>query len=97
MLSSVTRIVALLVLSLLAFEATAQSVPSWARSSNGTAAQAPDARTAPPAECETLSGCSLAPPPVPIDGGLSLLAFAGGAYAIRRLRKNRKDGDESDE
>ena len=30
------------------------------------------------------------PDPVPIDGGLSLLAAAGGAYAIKKLRdKNR--------
>ena len=26
------------------------------------------------------------PAPVPIDGGLGLLALAGGAYAVRRLR-----------
>ena len=27
-----------------------------------------------------------APAPVPIDGGLGLLALAGGAYAVKRLR-----------
>ena len=26
---------------------------------------------------------------VPVDGGLSLLAAAGGAYAVRRLRARR--------
>lgn len=35
------------------------------------------------------------PPPTkpsqtPIDGGLGLLAAAGGAYAYKKLRKNRK-------
>ncbi|MCH8556337.1 MAG: hypothetical protein LAT84_00885 [Balneolia bacterium] len=32
-----------------------------------------------------------APDPVPIDGGLGLLAAAGGAYAINKIRKNRKE------
>lgn len=27
------------------------------------------------------------PPAVPIDGGLGLLALAGGAYAVRKLRQ----------
>ncbi len=27
--------------------------------------------------------------PVPVDGGLTLLAVAGGAYAVRRLRARR--------
>jgi hypothetical protein len=27
------------------------------------------------------------PPPVPVDGALALLALAGGAYAVRRLRQ----------
>ena len=29
------------------------------------------------------------PPPIPIDGGLGLLALAGGALAVRKLRANR--------
>jgi hypothetical protein len=28
------------------------------------------------------------PPPVPINGALALLAIAGGAYAVRRLRRD---------
>ena len=28
------------------------------------------------------------PAQVPIDGGLSLLAIAGGAYAVRKLRQS---------
>ena len=30
------------------------------------------------------------PPATPIDGGLSLLLAAGGAYGIRQIRKSRK-------
>ncbi len=29
------------------------------------------------------------PDQAPIDGGLSLLALAGGAYAVKRLRNNK--------
>ena len=32
-----------------------------------------------------------APEPTPIDGGLSLLAAAGGAYAIKKLRDKRAE------
>ena len=31
------------------------------------------------------------PSQVPIDGGLGLLAVAGGAYAIKKLRDKRKN------
>jgi hypothetical protein len=31
-----------------------------------------------------------APPATPIDGGLSLLLAAGGAYGIKKLMKNKK-------
>lgn len=31
-----------------------------------------------------------APPATPIDGGLSLLLAAGGAYGIKRIRDYRK-------
>ena len=33
------------------------------------------------------------PPQAPIDGGLSLLAAAGGAYAIKKLRDKKKHSD----
>lgn len=88
MLSPLVRIVALLVLCVLGVEATTQTVPDWARSADGTVAQAPDA----------FGGGDPPPPPppppqVPIDGGLGLLALAGGAYAVRRLRgrSNKKE------
>ncbi|MFK7951948.1 MAG: PID-CTERM protein-sorting domain-containing protein [Ekhidna sp.] len=31
-----------------------------------------------------------APPATPIDGGLSLLLAAGGAYGIKKMLKNKK-------
>jgi len=59
--------------------ATAQSLPDWA---------AP----APPPAASSSSGIPPDPPgtpaqEVPLDGGLALLALAGGAYAARRLRQ----------
>ncbi len=38
-------------------------------------------------------GLPSAPSQAPIDGGLSLLAAAGGAYAIKKLR-DKKAGDD---
>lgn len=69
--------------------ALAQSVPDWAApmgSSEGPSGSPSDpaALLAPP----TLPGGGVAPlQEVPIDGGLGLLALAGGAYAVRRLRQ----------
>jgi len=34
-------------------------------------------------------GLPLAPSQAPIDGGLSLLAVAGGAYAIKKIRDKK--------
>tara|TARA_R110000868_G_scaffold383578_2_gene650598 strand:- start:17856 stop:18047 length:192 start_codon:yes stop_codon:yes gene_type:complete len=36
-------------------------------------------------------GLPSAPSQAPIDGGLSLLAAAGGAYAIKKLRGRKSD------
>lgn len=36
-------------------------------------------------------GLPNAPSQAPVDGGLSLLAAAGGAYAIKKLRDKNKD------
>ena len=95
MLSALLRISGLLLLFVLAFEASAQTVPDWAQSSEGTAMQAQGTENmaaggGPPAPPP-------APPPVPIDGGLALLALAGGAYAVRRLRNNQKEGNKIDD
>ncbi len=34
-----------------------------------------------------------APPATPIDGGLSLLLAAGGAYGVKKIRDYRKNND----
>ena len=36
-------------------------------------------------------GLPSTPSQAPIDGGLGLLAAAGGAYAIKKLRDNKKN------
>ena len=35
------------------------------------------------------------PPQAPIDGGLGLLAAAGGAYAYKKLKEKRNQEEES--
>ena len=62
--------------------ALAQSLPWWAVPSTPAVSSGPSAAMAPP----VLPGGGAAPAQVPLDGGLSLLALAGGAYAVRRLR-----------
>ena len=32
--------------------------------------------------------------PVPVDGGLALLAAAGAGYAVRRLSEEEEDGED---
>ncbi len=94
-LHSVFRVAALAVAVLLAgmfvTDATAQSVPDWAAPGGGvvTEAQSNPGGGSPPPPPEV-------PPQVPIDGGLTLLALAGGAYAVRRLRKRGKGADEAE-
>lgn len=41
-----------------------------------------------------LPGFPSSPDPAPIDGGLGLLAAAGGAYAFKKLRDKRKGEEE---
>ena len=56
-----------------------QSLPDWA---------APSVPSAAPASAGVPPDPPAAPPQaVPLDGGLTLLALAGGAYAARRLRR----------
>lgn len=38
-----------------------------------------------------------APSQAPIDGGLGLLAAAGGGYALKKLRDRKNMGESSDE
>ncbi len=39
-------------------------------------------------------GLPMAPSQAPIDGGLSLLAAAGGAYALKKLKGRNKEIEE---
>ncbi|MFV1882864.1 MAG: PID-CTERM protein-sorting domain-containing protein [Balneola sp.] len=39
-------------------------------------------------------GLPSAPSQAPIDGGLGLLAAAGGAYALKKLRNKKNKGEE---
>jgi len=61
-------------------------LPSWAEPGNSKQAVPPPDNTpnAPPPGGE----------PVPVDGGLGLLALAGAGYAVSRLRKNGGDSDD---
>lgn len=75
------RLALLVAASFVAAPALAQSMPQWAEPSDPTPASGPETAAAPD------------PPPtptIPIDGGLGLLALAGGAYAAARLR-HRED------
>lgn len=57
---------------------------------SGTQALIPQASDdAPPADEAAPPGPPPDAPPVPLDGGLSLLALAGAGYAAKRLRKRR--------
>ena len=80
-----TRSAVLLALMFCSLPAASQSLPDWAQPSmqpaqgtstlqnHGGGGDPPD----PP------------PDPVPLDGGLGLLALAGGAYALRELKRQR--------
>ena len=85
-------------LASLSAAASAQSVPKWAEPGTGISADAPMNDVAPPCPPgqvdDGMGGCTGTPPPqVPIDGGLGLLAVAGGAYAARRLRRRKGEPD----
>lgn len=42
-------------------------------------------------------GLPATPDQAPIDGGLGLLAAAGGAYAYKKLRERNKEADAKEE
>ena len=42
-------------------------------------------------------GMPMAPNQAPIDGGLGILAVAGGSYALNKLRKRKSDNDNEEE
>lgn len=75
--------------------ASAQSLPDWAAPSASDIVTVEEGSgfdlrvPCPPGSTDDgMGGCIPNPPPqVPVDGGLSLLALAGMAYASRRLRR----------
>ena len=76
----------LLLAGLLCAGVSAQSVPEWATPvQRGVPLQRADERAAD----GTDPGTPGVPTIVPVDGGLALLALAGGAYAAARLRRRR--------
>lgn len=66
-------------LLLAAGSSVAQSTPGWASPSPSAPSGGYFAADPP--------GPPPPPPPVPVDGGLGLLAVAGGALAVQRLRR----------
>ena len=71
---------ALLVLLAMPAMAMDQDLPDWATPSSANPYDAP--------AVEAVDGPGLpsAPAPVPLDGGLGLLALAGAGYAAKKLR-----------
>ncbi|PAP77484.1 PID-CTERM protein-sorting domain-containing protein [Rubrivirga marina] len=71
--------------------AAAQSVPSWAAPSPpappATPTQYPGGAPPPAGPPAPPGTPTQYPATVPIDGGLGLLALAGGAYAVSKLRR----------
>ncbi|PAP75856.1 PID-CTERM protein-sorting domain-containing protein [Rubrivirga marina] len=68
--------------------ASAQSVPDWA------APIPPDERTTDPggsSSAGTPPANPFTPAPVPLDGGLALLALAGAGLAARMLHQRHED------
>ena len=80
MLRSLFIVFVLSVAPLAAAPAIAQSLPDWA------APVEPSEPVEAPPPVESVPNPP--PAPVPVDGGLALLALAGGAFALRRLRRS---------
>ena len=69
----------------LAMDASDPSVPDWAAPSSANPYDAPSVAAV------DGPGIPSAPAPVPLDGGLSLLALAGAGYAAKKLRDRQPD------
>lgn len=80
---------ALLLVTFLVFVSAAhgQSIPSWAEPSRPSVDAPPAPNVMPLEELSVDPGSPPTPTVVPIDGGLGLLALAGGALAAARLRR----------
>lgn len=75
------------------------NLPDWAKPSTPSAPSEGGGQTKPPSQGPGGMQSKAAPPPpprdqVPVDGGLALLAAAGVGYAVRKLGKGDKEGDD---
>lgn len=86
---TLTLLVAFLAAPVLAQDAAnlVQEVPDWATPS----ATNPYESNGPAVEAVDGPGLPGTPTPVPLDGGLALLALAGAGYATKKLRDRRAD------
>jgi hypothetical protein len=88
--STILALVALLVaLALAVAPAQGQEYqpdPAWGGPGGSSATHAPGGPGCPPSD-PNFPDCLTPPVPIPVDGGLALLAAAGAAYAVRRLRR----------
>ena len=66
-----------------------QSLPDWLQPQSAQGPDDPPGFPGTPGGPQGPPGFPSAPEPVPIDGGLSLLALAGAGYAVHRLRGRR--------
>ncbi len=65
------------------------ALPNWNEALSGRGADDPPGFSEAPVGMARPPGLPSAPTQVPVDGGLGLLAAAGGSYAVRRLRTSR--------
>jgi hypothetical protein len=66
--------------------------PAWGGPRGGSVTNAPGGPGCPPSD-PNFPDCLTPPVPIPVDGGLVLLAAVGAAYAARRLRGSGDVGD----
>ena len=78
------RVALLLLIGLFASPLLAQQLPDWAAPSASNPYEPTAASSMDPGE-------PAEPAPVPLDGGLGLLALAGAGYAAKKLRDHRED------
>ena len=80
------RFALVLLVGLFATPLLAQQIPDWAAPSPSNPYEASESTAA-----STGPGVPTEPTPVPLDGGLGLLALAGAGYAAKKLRDRRAD------
>ena len=80
-------------------ESVSPSLPGWARPAEPSVSD-PQSSRSPAREGSSVdeSMRTNAPPPggepIPVDGGLALLAAAGAGYAVRKLNEDEEDDED---